>query len=276
MKKAVFLALIFVFALFGNCLASADIKIHFIDVGYGDAILIECEEGNAMIDTGGLLSGYRVADYLSKHKIKRLNYLFLTHPDSDHTAGVFFITPKLKIDAFFDNGQPLDLTEDAHDWYNNLVRGNSSYRVLKAGDSLRLGKIVFNVVWPDKIDLKNSFNANSMVLMLTYGKFKCLFAADLTKESEQELLHNGQNLKSDILKIGHHGYKDATAQEFLEAVRPKVTVISAGEKKRRGTPSEEVIKRLKDNSICVYRTDLNGNIVVVVYNNGKFQVNTEK
>lgn len=245
-----------------------NLRIHFIDVKEGDAILIETTEGKTiLIDAGNCISGFRVVEYLKKNKIYTLDHLIFTHPDLDHLCGAFFVLQMLKVEKVYDNGQ--DLNElikysDIYRWYEELVR-NKNYKILKAKDTLSLGNIILRVLWPPQPFILSGSNVNSLVIMLEYRKFRCLLAGDLTIEAEKRLLEEKQDLKADVLKIGHHGANDANCEEFLGAVSPKIAILSVDKANIRGYPAGEVIERLKKTGTQLYRTDENGDIVVSIY-----------
>ncbi|GAH47753.1 unnamed protein product, partial [marine sediment metagenome] len=110
----------------------------------------------------------------------------------------------------------------------------------------------------------SDFNAFSLVIVVSHGSFSCLLTGDLTAPGERELLKRGVSLKADVLKVGHHGAKDATTKEFLEAVSPRMAVVSVDEANVWGYPSEEVLERLEKAGAKVYRTDRDGDIVLSI------------
>lgn len=277
MRRIRLLLIAIIFILPGNlCFSLEGLKINFIDVGYGEAILVQTNRSNVLIDTGTLLTGYKVVGHLKENKVKKINYLIITHPDLDHLSGAFFIVPEFKIDKLFDNGQGLDEENDIYRWYKELVRSKENYSVLKTGDILKIDDIYLEVLWPDRPNIADSFNANSLVLMLKYKNFKCLLTGDLNDVSERQLLKKGFDLKADVLKIAHHGYLDATSEEFLNAVSARYAIISTGKESTRIAPSERVIDLLNKKHIKTYRTDEDGNVVISVRKEGKFDITTER
>ena len=120
------------------------------------------------------------------------------------------------------------------------------------------------------------FNANSLVIMIEFGKFKCLLTGDLVISAEKELLKTKGDLKAEVLKVGHHGCHDASSEEFLGAILPEISVISVNKGNIRGYPSEEVVKRLKELGSRVYRTDREGDIIIDVKKDGKFSVRAKR
>ncbi|MBA7489501.1 ComE operon protein 3 [subsurface metagenome] len=269
MKKiaALFLAL-FIFSFFST-LASSDEagKIHFINVGEGDSILLEIQGKSALIDTGNLISGPRLVKYLKEKGVEKLDYLIITHPHPDHIGGVFFILPMLKVEKIYDNGQDLGgvrKTCAIYRWYEDLVRKRKNYAVLISGDSLSLGSLTLEVLWPPEPPTSSDFNAFSLVIVVSHDSFSCLLTGDLTAPGERELLKRGVSLKADVLKVGHHGAEDATSEEFLEAVSPGIAVVSVDKDDFWGYPSARVLERLKKAGVKVYRTDRDGDIVLSI------------
>lgn len=275
MKKIIFVFFIFM-AVTVSFAEDYPLKLHFIDIGEGDAILIQAKNKSALIDTGNILSGYKLTDYLNKHNITAVNHLLITHADSDHICGLFFLMPKFKVENTYDNGRNLpDADNSLLSYYKKIIREKGNYRALREGDRLKLDDAVLEVIWPPKGPLDASFNYDSIVVMLTYKKFRCLLAADIDNFAQNELLRKRTDLKSDILKIAHHGAKDATLEEFLKRVRPKIAVISVDANNPRGYPEGAVLDRLKANNIKTYRTDKNGTIIITVDKNSKFTIATE-
>lgn len=253
--------------------SAESLKLHFINVGEGDAILIQANNHNILIDTGNLLSGYKLRDYLAENKVTKIKYLILSHLDADHISGAFFLLPKLEIEQIYDNGQVLDENDDLQRWYKILLRSKKNYRRLKKGDRLRLENIELDVLWPITLNTGSS-NENSLVIKLDYNNFSCLFVGDLIITSEEKLLQEKINLKSDILKVGHHGFSDATSQKFLEAISPKIAIISTDSEHKIGAPSPLILELLQKKNIKIYRTDKDGDIIVTINRKGQYSIKT--
>jgi len=277
MKKIRVLLILTLFILFSSSAAeSQPLKIHFLDVGEGDSILIEAPSGKTvLIDSGNLITGLDVVRYLEKNNIYELDHLILTHPHLDHIGGVFSILQMLDIENIYDNGEDLSKErglEDVYSWYSDLVRNSSKYSILGAGDSLVMDEVKLKILWPNKPFISSNFNVNSLVIMVEYRAFSCLLAGDLKTPAEVELLKKKSHLEADILKVGHHGCDDASSRGFLEAIKPKISIISVNENNIRGYPSQEVLTRLEEIGTKIYRTDKDGNIVVQVEDDGKVTV----
>ena len=269
MKRFLVLFLVLFVFSFLSPLAGSDEagSIHFINVGEGDSILLKTPGKTALIDTGNLISGPRLVKYLKEKDIEKLDYLIITHPHPDHIGGVFFILPMLKVEGIYDNGQDLGGVRKVcaiYRWYEDLVRQRKNYGVLVSGDTLSLGKLNLEVLWPPEPPMSSDFNAFSLVIMVRDDGFSCLLTGDLTAPGERELLKRGVNLEADVLKVGHHGAEDATTEEFLEAVSPQIAVVSVNKGNFWGYPSARVLERLKKAGVKVYRTDRDGDIILKI------------
>lgn len=271
MKKIKILILILFLSAITLSAGEEGLHIHFLDVGEGDAILLQSGKENILIDAGNPISGYNVVEYLKINKVKKLDHFIVTHPHPDHFGGAFFILQMFAVDKVYDNGQkfsPED-TSDFYRWYEELFRQKENYKTLKAGDILSLGEWKLETIWPpEPPEFFPDFNISSLVMKIypatttANGSFSCLLAGDLIAPAENELLRRGIDLKSDVLKVGHHGSDAATSEEFLEAVSPEIAVISVNKDNIRGYPAKETIEKLEKRNIKIYRTDVNGNIVL--------------
>jgi len=280
MRKVWVVLILILFIIYAFSSQTQNLKIHFLDVGEGDSILIQTPKGKTvLVDTGNLITGFKVVKYLQKNGIQDLDYLILTHPHLDHIGGTFFILQMINVKKIYDNGQDLNqLIElfDVYRWYEQLVRENDSYRVLKSGDKFLVDGVKFKVIWPPYPFVFSDFNTNSLVIMVEYKKFRCLLSGDLTELGENELLKSGIDIKADILKVAHHGSKDASSKGFLKAVSPNISIISVNKDNIRGYPSEEILRRLKDLGVKIYRTNLNGDIIITVEESGRYSIETER
>ena len=253
-----------------------NLKIHFLDVGEGESTLIETPRGRTvLVDSGNFITGFKVANYLKDRKINSLDYLILTHPHLDHIGGVFFIIQMLKVDKVYDNGQDLTSlikSSDLYRWYQQLVRKDNNYAILKAGDTFELDGVKFATIWPPQPSIFSGLNANSLVIMLDYKDFRCLLTADINTDVEAVLLKRKIDLRANILKVAHHGSINSNSLEFLKAVSPAISIISINKDNIRGYPSPLVIERFKSIRSRVYYTYKSGNILISVENNNKITI----
>jgi competence protein ComEC len=283
-KAKIRLNLIILFAVliigsFGFSHAASDLTITFIDVGQGDSILVESPSGQKMLIDGGGKQENReskienredtvgrsiVVPFLRKKGINELNLIVLTHPHDDHVAGLPYVLEKIKVDMVLDSGQPH--TSRAYYRFLKLIENKKiPYKIARAGQVIDLGAgVKGEILHPSEpliTGTESDLNNNSVVIKLTYGSTSFLLMGDTAFEGEERLLSFGYNLKSDVLKVGHHGSRTSTSDEFLKYVRPKYAVISVGAKNKFGHPARETLDRLAKYGIKVLRTDLSGAIV---------------
>lgn len=278
-KRSWFIYFFFFFIIWAisfSCEA-ADLRINFIDVGEGESVLIQTPNNkNILIDTGNLITGFKVVEYLRENNIIDLEYLIITHHDLDHIGGTFFVMQMLNVHKIRDNGQKLSRSNDVLRWYEVLIRKRNNYEVLGAGDEIEIDEVTLRAIWPKRPFIFSDFNSNSIVILMEYKDFGCLLTGDLTLSAEKEILKNTNDLKAEVLKVNHHGHSDANSEEFLKAVSPKISVISVDKDNFRGYPSQEVIQRLHTLNAKLYRTDRDGTITIKVSSVGDIKVLTEK
>lgn len=235
---------------------------HFIDVGQGDCILIQVNNKNLLIDSGTSDSKEKVIRYLKNNNITKLDYIIATHPHEDHIGGMSSVIKSFKIGEFY-APKVTSSSQVFEDMIRSLKSKNLKIKVAKANISLDLGPNTSCIMLsPNKTNYKD-INNYSCTLKVSYKNSTFLFTGDIEKLSEQELLHKGSSLKSQVLKVPHHGSNSSTSQEFLNSVSPQVSVISCGAYNSYGHPSKETIDKLKKLNCTIYRTDLDKTIVLV-------------
>lgn len=262
MKELKVFCLVFlaIFIIYSSCFGV--LVIHFIDVGEGDCILIQMPNNkNILVDTGNLSVGYKVEKYLKSKNISQLNCIIITHMHPDHVGGIFYILPQIRTNIIYYNGyrpegnefffELIDLTKDL----------NIPMKILNAGNKLFFGEVILDVLSPIK-PLSGDMNGDSIVVKIIFGKVSFLLTGDFNINGEKRLIEAGCNLKSDVLKVGHHGAGDSNSEEFMDKVRPKIAVLSVGKNNRYGFPSNVVIERFKIKEIPLYRTDIDGIIII--------------
>ena len=257
------------------------LKISVIDVGHGDSILITTPNNtNILIDTGDKyykkdkITDYGkqvIAPYLLKHRINKIDLLILTHMDSDHIGGYESISKTIKIDNV-----GISVNSKKKKEYKKIKEAfqdkKTKIKSFQSGDTFAFDGIDFKVLAPQKTKEITSENNDSIVLLMQYQGIKSLFMGDLEKEGEEQLLKNYKNLDIDILKLGHHGSKTSSTEEFINITTPQIALISVGNR-FKSVPGKEVLERLEKAGAKVYRTDQNGAINVII-DNGKIKVNT--
>ena len=216
---------------------------------------------NILIDSGNLSAGYKVEKYLKSIKISRLDCIIITHMHPDHVGGLFHILPQIKTNYIYYNGYH---PKNNHFFFELLILAkniNIPLKILRAGNQLFFGEVNIDVLSPIE-PFSGNMNEDSIVLKIKFRKISFLLTGDLTINGEKKLIDAGTNLKSDILKVGHHGAEDSSSEEFIDKVNPKLAVLSVGKHNRYGYPSKKVIERFKIRKIPLYRTDIHGTIII--------------
>ena len=236
--------------------------VKIIDVGQGDSILIYSKGKSALIDTGGKLNynqknsssitKYITIPLLKSLGIKKLDYIFLTHGDQDHMGEIIYLEKNYTIKNIY-----LNLGE-ANKLEQNIIKKNPNTKKVKQDQIFQIGNFILyqiNKKWHEE-------NTGSSVFYVKHPNLTFLLMADATEKTETYLLEE-YNLKVDILKIGHHGSNTSTSLPFLQETKPKIAVISVGEKNRYNHPSVEVIKRLTKENIPYLQTKTSGTITIL-------------
>lgn len=237
-----------------------NLKIHFIDVGQADSILITEGENSMLIDAGTNEAGKTVVDYIKSQSIDNFDYVIGTHPHEDHIGGLDNVIDNFAISTLL-LPKVTSNTKTFKDVVNSAKSKNLKLTVPKVGNTYRLGKATFEILAPNSEDYEST-NNYSVVVKIIYGNNKFLFTGDAEYVSEYEILDNNIDISADVLKVGHHGSYTSTSDKFLNAVKPKYAVICVGRDNRYNHPVKSVMEKLKKNNIDVYRTDECGNIVL--------------
>ena len=234
---------------------NVNLEVYFLDVGQADSILIKLEDEYMLIDAGNNEDGVKLVNYFNKLGIKEFKYVFGTHPHEDHIGGMDDIINNFKIDNYY-MPDKITTTKTFEDVLDALINNNLQYTILEKGDEFNLSSANFKVIYAG--DETNDINDSSIVLKLTYGNNSFLLTGDATSNVEKTLLND--NIKSDVLKVAHHGSNYSSTEEFLDVVSPKYAVISVGKNNSYNHPSNSTLKKLNDRNIKLYRTDLDGTI----------------
>ncbi len=245
-----------------------DDKLHlsFLDVGQGDAILIQ--KGNQQILVDGGPSSQAIGLELGKKLPfwdRTIELMVLTHSSADHVTGLVEVLNRYKVkQALYPD---LDFKSDIYDEWLRLIKAKDiKYTIAQAGQQIDLGEgVIIKVLNPRRPLLtgtESDMDNNGVVLRISLGKVSFLLTADIGREAELELIAHRADLSSTMLKVGHHGSDTSTTPEFLAVVNPQLAIISVGVDNRFGHPSPEVIDRLvaRLGSENIYRTDEQGTI----------------
>ena len=284
-NKEKVLSIFLIVLIFFGCtkIIPKDLRIHFIDVGQGDSCLIVTPNNKKILIDGGGSENYDVGKntlipYLMARRIKKIDYIIVSHFDTDHVGGLLTVMEEIKVEKVVISKQGED-SENFQRFKDIVKEKKINVVVADKGDKLKIEKnIYFDILWPNssKFVSENVLNNNSIVCIFHYKNFSMLFTGDIEKEAEKPILHeykkNLHILNSTILKVAHHGSKTSTTEEFLKAVSPKFALIGVGKDNKFGHPNDEVIKRLENDGCKIYRTDKMGEISISVNYKGKIKV----
>jgi len=251
--------------VWSGALLSPDGNLHvvFCDVGEGDGIFILTPAGHKILIDGGPLPS-RFLECVGKRLPfweRTVDLIILTHPDTDHLTGLVPVVERYEVKAVLESG----LKGDSEAWkrWEELLEARKIPRYeARKGTIIRLSDgVLIQIVHPESIASCPNDNACSVVARLTYGKASFLFTGDIDSDVEAELVREGVELSSAVLKVSHHGAGNATSQAFLEAVKPMIAVISVGKDNPFNHPAKAVLDRLR--GVKVLRTDLCGTVEIV-------------
>lgn len=240
------------------------LKVTFFDVGEGDSALVQCDGHNMLIDGGPRDASSILYSYFSRNKIKKLDYVIATHPDTDHTGGISGALQVAQVKHAYSS-----VTSAKQKAFNSmkstLKTQGVSIKVPRCGDTWKLGSAQVKVIGPKTYTDNGNNNDDSIMLKISYGKTVFVFTGDANYEEEKGARAYLDGC--DVLKVGHHGSSSSSSYAFLRSALPKYAVISVGKGNGYGHPKEKALSRLRDCGAKVYRTDLQGDIVAT--SNGK-------
>lgn len=267
-NKAKFLLLsFFVFILFiiGGCETPEPVynnpptdleglTVSFIDIGQGDATLIECGGEAMLIDSGIYAEKEDLTGYIANRGVKDLKYCVATHPHSDHIGAMDIIINRFDVETLVyplcdSDSKTMNYVLDACD------ENGVSYFNPQPMETFTLGEATFTVLSPEPYADYGNLNNNSMVLKMEYGTTSWLFMGDAEKEVEYELIEKSLDLSADVLKCGHHGSSTSSDVAFISEVNPAVAVISCGKNNDYGHPHRETLITFNYFDTKIFRTD---------------------
>lgn len=244
--------------------SETSMEVHFLDVGQGDSALIRSGDQTMLIDAGENDQGDVVVSYLKDLGIQKLDYVVGTHPHSDHIGGLDTV-----INAFDVGTVILPPKEHTSRTFEDVLNAIENKRLTitkpEVGTEYPLGNASFCIIAPNK-DYGDDLNNWSVGIQVTDGDCSFLFTGDAEAPAEADMAANGIPLKSDVLKLGHHGSSTSSSPLFLDRVDPDYAVITCGVGNSYGHPHKETMEELDKRGIEVFRTDEQG--TVIAYSNG--------
>lgn len=233
------------------------LKIFYLDVGQADAILIQNQDDTMLIDAGNNDDGPLLVNYFDSLGILNFKYLIGTHPHEDHIGGLDDIINHYDIGTIM-LPDAITTTKTFEEVLDAIDAKNMTYTVPTINETFSLGDATITVIYTgtDTTDLNNT----SIVLKLEFGTTSFLFTGDATSTTENKILN--KDIKADVLKVGHHGSKYSSTDEFLDHVQPKYAIISVGKNNNYGHPADNTIQKLNSRNIKILRTDELGTILL--------------
>ena len=260
MNKKILIFSLIIITLFVGCDKNYNLSVHIIDVGQGDCILIKTPSNkNMLIDGGDEDSSKIIKSYLKNKRVKNIDIVIATHPDSDHIGSLDYVIDNFNVESIY---MPKQSTESES--YNNLIdscnKKNLKIQFLSKNNSLTLDEnCKIQVLSPSYITDDN--NVNSIVLNINYKNNNFLFTGDCEVENEIDMINSYELEDIDFLKVAHHGSNTSSSLDFLKEITPDVAVISCGYKNKYGHPHKSTLDNLKSVDAKIYRTDTNGSMV---------------
>lgn len=231
-------------------------KVYFIDVGQADAALVVCDGKTMLIDGGNSADSNLIYSFLQKKGVSHLDYIIATHAHEDHVGGLSGALNYATVGTVYCPVKSYS-SNAFNNFAKNVEKQGKSITVPSRGAQFSLGGASCTVL---AVNTSSDTNNSSIVLRIVYGSTSFLFTGDAEREVEQAMINRGVPLKSTVLKVGHHGSYTSTSYQFLWNVMPDYAVISCGKGNSYGHPHDEVLSRLRDADVYLFRTDLQGDI----------------
>jgi len=241
--------------------------VHMIDVGQADCFLLVQDDQTALVDCGTRSTGKDAVEYLNNLGITQLDYVIGTHPHDDHMGGMYDVITSFEIGTvIIPDSRDGDITAN---WYVKLMKelktGDYKVRYAQEGDIFNIEDATMKVLSAET-DVSNT-NNYSIVLKVSFGSIDMIMTGDAETEIEEKILNSGENIDAEILKVGHHGSDTSNSEEFLDAISPNYALISCGIGNKYEHPIKEIMERLEERNIDVYRTDESGTVIMTITSN---------
>ncbi len=244
----------------GNIIINDMLKIHYIDVGQGDSILLQNEDKTILIDGGTRASKDKLLNYLTENGIETLNYVIATHPHEDHIGSLDDAINNFNVEHVLMPKKSAS-TKVFSDLVEAIKNKGLKAEQLEVGTEINLADMKITILAPVKDDYKET-NDVSVGIKVDYKDNSFIFTGDVEEVAEKDIIDTGLNLKANVFKANHHASTTSNSKEFIEKVNPTYAIIQVGEGNSYGHPHTEILELFQQNNITVYRTDRNGNIVL--------------
>lgn len=255
------------------------LHIYFLNVGQGDAILIQTPAGKRiLVDGGAKQAVLRELNDVLPFFNSEIDYMVSTHPDRDHIEGLIYVMKRYRVKRVIFSG----VNSPGYFSKKFLQTAQEKKIPIEAADAARdietEDGVIFDVLFPFSQNIAETENTNaaSIVAMLRYGENEILLTGDAEADTEKRLILAGADIDADVLKVGHHGSKNGTTEEFLHTVTPGISVISAGKGNPYHHPHPSLMKRLNEAGGKILRTDTQGRIELVFSKEKLLRAETEK
>lgn len=270
MKKLRYIWIFILILFLISCSTSSSVnyvdvmRVHYIDIGQGDAILVQVNNKNLLIDSGPKENRKDIISYLDSLNLSTIDYVIATHPHEDHIGNMSSIINKYNINHFY-APKVTHTSKSFEKMIESLMCKNKKINVLDTNTkSINLGdNTYFHIYSPYPKDYGDNLNLYSAVFKIQYKNTTFLFTGDAETSNENEILKNNIDISADVLKVAHHGSSTSTSLKFLNSINPQIAVISVGNDNKYNHPSTETLSNIKKHVKYVYRTDLHGVIVLV-------------
>lgn len=248
------------------------LEVYFLDVGQGDAILINYLKNKQILIDGGS-DGRKLLNQLDEFISSTDNVLEVvvaTHPDKDHIGGLAEVLRKYQVSLFLENSQKSD--SQVYQQLEEIIKNKNIRREnIFEGSQIKIGKFVGLEAFGPDLDYQGKAkneerNDDSIVLRMDFGLNSFLFLGDVGFQKEKDFIFDQENIDVDFLKVAHHGSKNSSSSDFLKKATPQAAIISVGKDNPYGHPSQETLERLKESGAKIFRTDQGGTIAVACYN----------
>lgn len=258
--------------------ANGGLVVRMLDVGQGDALLIQHSGETALVDSGDVGTREKLVAQLKKHGVQKIDKLIVTHAHADHVGGLDAVFANFSVGDVYDSAIP-GTTKLYRDYLKTVKEKKIPFHAAKDGVSTSVGGAqltFFSLPAPIQEDGKPDLNNNSVVFRLQLGEFSMLFTGDIEQAAEEKLVGRyGAKLASKVLKVAHHGSRTSSSTDFLRTVKPETALISLGANNDYGHPHQAALRRIEQSKAKVWRTDQQGTIAIET--DGKqYQVKGEK